>query len=350
MRWYQLFLKKLKNFKIFNTMKIRKLLQESNTQSIINTYIPFEFTSKSKEVLKSLDGIKSYFFYYPKNEDLFNSKLSNDDEAPDYGPKSWEYYQLNLISPSDWAHILSKLKPKFKDKFLSQKKDKIPTVHKEFLKWAKSNLNFNDFQVKLTDTLDDSLQKKLYNKIKDVWEQNDSKKFAKFELKDSVYHVSKNTGLKPGDIIKPYFDAKKYAQGATAGNFGASKATAAFVIADELVEKYRPSSLPSRKKSVFVFKTIKDAIRYGGAAPVYAVSVGKHIWADMNVFDNIAAIINDTYEAADYHGWDEKELQAELVDMAEDDIKKYWSGKPGRKPPVWEGISNEPLTVLKRVK
>ena len=188
-----------------------------------------------------------------------------------------------------------------------------------------------------------------HNKIIKIWNDLKSKSFDQYRIEGAYYHVSINDKLKPGDIIKPYFDSEEYAKIATQGSIGGYAAAMSFKFTENVLEENRPSSAPARDKSNYIFKVVDDAVEYlhGGDRPIYAVkATGKILWVDMKWVDEIQseiALFADQYE--DPTPEDEKEYHNTLNEMA----KKYWAGE-STGDPVWEGITKSNLEVIKKVK
>lgn len=161
--------------------------------------------------------------------------------------------------------------------------------------------------------------------------------------KKTYYHTSP-INYNVGDVIKPYFDSDKYS---TDDGSAPIRKTV-----ETILNKTKPSNLPSRDKSVFIFKTLADAKRYAkdmSSRYVYIVSSPASIaWHDMNWIDYIFG------KAA---AWSLGTMPSYELKQLKSYAMLYWNGESTVqhtsgyfKTPIWEGMAKGSVEVIKKVK
>jgi hypothetical protein len=330
-------------------IRLVDLLKEVTSQTFLADKILLHFpTVIAKDIKKAFSGVEFYVLaFYEKNfpggetqKKYINSLIGGGD------------YNLSvLITKADFEAVVRRMNPKFANNIKDRLQAQRPVLG-NFTSFMYKNLDMEDFKYKADDYFSNegAVSDDAHNKIIKIWNDLKSKSFDQYRVEGAYYHVSANDKLKPGDIIKPYFDSEEYAKIATQGSIGGYAAAMSFKFTESVLEENRPSNAPSRDKSNYVFKVVDDAVEYlhGGDRPIYAVkAVGEVLWVDMKWVDEIQSEISlfsaDRYD--DPTPEEEKEYRDNLDEMA----KKYWAGKP-TEDPVWEGITKSNVEVLKKVK
>jgi hypothetical protein len=330
-------------------IRLTDLLKEITSTSFLEDKILLRFpTVIAKDIKKAFSGVDFYVLaFYEKNFPGGETQKKYINSFMDGG----DYNAPVLISKADFEAVVQRMNPKFASNIKTRLQAQRPVLG-HFTSFMYKNLDIEDFKYKADDYFanEKAITDEVHNKIIKIWNDLRSKSFDQYRVEGAYYHVSANDKLKPGDIIKPYFDSKEYAKIATQGSIGGYAAAMFFRITEVVLEKNRPSSAPSRDKSNYVFKVVDDAVEYlhGGDRPIYAVKVtGKVLWVDMKWIDEIQSEISlfsdDRYDDPDPE--EEKEYNDKLNEMA----KKYWAGKPTQDP-VWEGITKGNLEVIKKVR
>ena len=301
----------------------------------------------AKDIKKAFGEVDFYVLaYYEKN-------FPGKETQKKYFDGFWyggDYNTPVLISKADFEAVVQRMNPKFASNIKTRLQAQRPVLG-NFTSFMYKNLNMEDFKYKADDYFNNesSIRDEVHNKIIKIWNDLKSKSFDQYRVEGAYYHVSANDKLKPGDIIKPYFDSKEYAKIATQGLIGGYATTFSFRVTENVLEENRPSNAPSRDKSSYVFKVVDDAIEYlhGGDRPIYAVKVtAKVMWVDMKWVDEIQSeVASFSSEDDDPSPEDAKEYNAKINAMA----KKYWAGKPTADP-VWEGIIKSDIEVIKKVR
>jgi hypothetical protein len=328
-------------------IKLKKLLKEATTKAFLQDKVSIRFPSViAKDIKNAFSGIDFYIF-------KFNSEYFPPKETQKRYDRSGFISVHILLSKSDYNKALERVSPKYA-KDLNNKLNLKTTPNLEnFTNFLYQNINVKDFKFNSDLYFENikSVEEKVHKKIEDIWNKVKSNSLDVFRVKDAYYHVAINDNLNPGDKIKPYFDAGLYAKQFTQ-RVGGDNSAQSFSITEDFLEENRPSGLPSRDKSAYIFKTVDDAIEYlhGGNRAIYAVKpIGSVVWVDMKWVDEIQSEILYFYNdcSNDYceDSEDEKLLHKNLHDMA----KKYWNGT-ATSSPVWEGITKGELEIIKKVK
>lgn len=263
---------------------------------------------------------------------------------------------INVITKSDYEKALNYIKnPKSRNRLQS-------FVYPNFISDVLAKDNFLDFLIKhnsydlYKSTFKDIFEGKFdsFQITADLWNGDKQSELISYRIEGAYYHVSLKDNLKPGEEIKPYFNSEKYVKNLTKGLIGGYAMQDAFKVIEEVLEKNRPSNMPSRNNSTFIFKTLDDAIEYlhGGDRPIYAIKPkGEVIWVDMNWVDEMNYEFNSYAKDMEdiYDKDDEDEIYKSFSNNIENIAKKYWSMKPTNDP-VWEGITKNSIEIIKRVK
>ena len=330
-------------------IKLKDILEEITSTSFLEDKILLRFPSViAKDIKKAFSGVDFYVLaFYEKNFPGGETQKKYINSFQGGG----DYDAPVLISKADFETVVQRMNPKFASNIKTKLQAQRPVLG-NFTSFMYKNLDMEDFKYKADDYFNDesSIVDSVHTKIIEIWNDLKSKSFDPLRVKGAYYHVSINDRLKPGDIIKPYFDSKEYAKIATQGSIGGWQAEMSFKITESVLEENRPSSAPSRDKSSYVFKIVDDAVEYlhGGDRPIYAVkATGKVSWVDMKWVDEIQSEISlfSSDRDDDPNPEEEKEYHDTLNEMA----KKYWAGKP-TEDPVWEGITKGGLVVIKKVR
>lgn len=330
-------------------IRLRDILKEITSTSFLEDKILLRFpTVIAKDIKKAFSGVDFYVLaFYNKNfpGEKTQKKYINSFQG------GGDYNAPVLISKTDYEAVVRRMNPKFASTIKTRLQAQRPVLG-NFTSFMHKNLDIEDFKYKADDYFanESSIRDEVHNKIIKIWNDLKSKSFDSLRVEGSYYHVSVNDKLKPGDIIKPYFDSEEYAKIATQGSLGGWQAEMSFKFTENILEENRPSNAPTRDKSSYVFKVVDDAVEYlhGGDRPIYAVkATAKVLWVDMKWVDEIQSEIGlfnyDRYD--DPTPEEEKEYHDTLNEMA----KKYWAAKP-TKDPVWEGITKDTLEVIKKVR
>jgi hypothetical protein len=330
-------------------IRLKDLLKEITSTSFLEDKILLQFpTVIAKDIKKAFSGVDFYILaFYEKNFPGGETQKKYINSFQGGG----DYNAPVLISKADYEAVVQRMNPKFASNIKTRLQAQRPVLG-NFTGFMYKNLDMEDFKYKADDYFanERSIRDEVHNKIIKIWNDLKSKSFDKFRVEGAYYHASANDKLKPGDIIKPYFDSEEYAKIATQGSIGGYAAAMSFKFTESVLEENRPSNALSRDKSNYVFKVVDDAIEYlhGGDRPIYAVKVTEKVsWVDMKWVDEIQSEIalfsSDRYDEPSPE--EEKEYRDTLNKMA----KKYWAGKPTQDP-VWEGITKGNLEVIKKVR
>lgn len=330
-------------------IKLQDILKEITSTSFLEDKISLQFpTVIAKDIKKAFSGVDFYVLaFYEKNFPGGETQKKYINSFQGGG----DYNVPVLISKVDYEAVVKRMNPKFASNIKTRLQAQRPVLG-NFTSFMYKNLDMEDFKYTADDYFInvEKIEDDVHDKIIKIWNDLKSKSFDPLRVKGAYYHVSVNDKLKPGDIVKPYFDSKEYAKIATQGSIGGWQAEMSFKYTENVLEENRPSNAPSRDKSSYIFKIVDDAVEYlhGGDRPIYAVkATGKVLWVDMKWVDEIQSEISlfnvDRYD--DPTPEEEKEYHETLNEMA----KKYWAGTP-TKDPVWEGITKGNLEVIKKVK
>jgi hypothetical protein len=330
-------------------IRLGDLLKEVTSQSFLTDKIALQFpTVIAKDIKKAFSGVDFYVLaFYEKNFPGGETQKKYIGSFMGGG----DYNAPVLISKADFEAVVQRMNPKFASNIKTKLQAQRPVLG-NFTSFMYKNLDMEDFKYKADDYFANeiSIRDEVQSKIAKIWNDLKSKSFDQLRVEGAYYHVSANDKLKPGDVIKPYFDSEEYAKIATQGSIGGYAAATSFRITESVLEENRPSNAPSRDKSNYIFKVVDDAVEYlhGGDRPIYAVkATGKVLWVDMKWVDEIQseiALFNaDRYD--DPTPEEEKEYRDNLDKMA----KEYWAGKQ-TEDPVWEGITKNNIEVIKKVR
>lgn len=333
-------------------IRLIDLLKEIIDDAFFNDKVALRFpTVISKDIKQALQGVELWNFAWKEaNFDSRSDTFKKYNDSLGGGDAN----DLVAIKKSDFDRVVSAIKNgKMQDRFKSfLVKEPWPKILQfgRFLKFLRDNNAYNKYKT----TIDGIDFFKFNDVTKDIWNSNKQKEFESFKVEGAYYHVSANENLKPGDIIKPYFDSKEYVKNITGGSSMGNKIEMAFKFIESILEETRPSSAPSREKTTYVFKTIDDAVEYlhGGDRPIYAVKpLGDVYFVDMKLVDEMNHEVNSCAE------------DMELIDdKKEEDIrfkeykstmnrlaKQYWA-KKASDDPVWEGLTKQNIEVIKKVR
>lgn len=333
-------------------IRLIDLLKEVTNDNFFNDKVALRFpTIISKDIKQTLQGIELWEFAW--KEANFDSRSDTYKKYND-GMGGGDSNYIIAIKKVDFDKALSAIKnSKMRDRFKSFLiKKPWPEILQfgRFSKFLRDTNSYNKYKTSI-DSID---YFKASNITANIWNKNKQKEFSSLKVEGAYYHVSANDNLKPGDIIKPYFDSEKYVKTMTGGGSMANRAETAFKFIESILEENRPSSAPSREKTTYVFKTIDDAVEYlhGGDRPIYAVKLlGDVYFVDMRLIDEMNYAINqyaeDIEQVDDKKEEDRlfKEYKLTMTKLA----KQYWA-KKASSDPVWEGLTKQNIEVIKKVR
>ena len=333
-------------------IRLIDLLKEVTDDAFFNDKVALRFpTVISKDIKQALQGVELWNFAWQEaNFDERSSTFKKYNNSIGGGDAN----QVIAVKKSDFGRTVSAIKnSKMQDRFKSfLVKEPWPKLL-QFGRFSKFLRDTNSYD-KYKTTIDNIDYFKFDDITANIWNKNKQKEFSSLKVEGAYYHVSANDSLKPGDIIKPYFDSKEYVKNTTGGSSMGNKVEMAFKFIESILEENRPSSAPSREKTTYIFKTIDDAVEYlhGGDRPIYAVkALGDVYFVDMKLIDEM------NYEVYSYA--EDIEL---IDDKKEEDrrfreykltmnklAKQYWAKKASADP-VWEGLTKENIEVIKKVR
>jgi CRISPR/Cas system-associated protein endoribonuclease Cas2 len=340
-------------------IRLVDLLKEITNDSFFNDKLALSFpTIISKDIKQALQGIELWQFAW--KEANFDSR-SDTFKRYDDSFKGGDANNVIAIKKSDFDRAISAIKnSKMRDKFKTFMLKKPWPEILQFGRFSKFLRDTNSYD-KYKTTIDNLDYFKADDITAGIWNKNKQEEFASMKVEGAYYHVSANDNLKPGDIIKPYFDSKEYLKTMLGGTSMAGKVEFAMKVIEDTLEENRPSSAPSRQKTSYVFKTIDDAVEYlhGGDRPIYAVkTVGDVYFVDMKLIDEMNYEINDYISGLDDSIADDDEerreannenSRKEMVKKINKLAKQYWA-KKASSDPVWEGLTKKNIEVIKKVK
>jgi len=333
-------------------VRLIDLLKEVTDDAFFNDKVALRFpTVVSKDIKHALQGINLWEFAW--KEANFDSR-SDTFKKYNNSIGGGDANDLIAIKKSDFNRVVSaiknnKMQDRFKSFLVKEPWSKLLQLGR-FSKFLRDNNAYNKYKTTV-DGIDFS---KFNDVTKSIWNSNKQKEFGALKVKGAYYHVSANDNLKPGDIIKPYFDSKKYVKSTIGGSSMGNKMEMAFKFIESFLEENRPSSAPSREKTTYVFKTIDDAVEYlhGGGRPIYAVKpLGDVYFVDMKLIDEMNHEVNsyaEDIELIDDKKEEDrrfKEYKSTMNKLA----KQYWAQKASGDP-VWEGLTKENIEVIKKVR
>lgn len=335
-------------------IRLIDLLNEVTNDNFFNDKVALSFpTVVSKDIKQALQGIDLWQFAW--KEANFDSR-SDTFKKYDSTIKSGDANDIIAIKKVDFERALSSIKnSKMQDRFKSFLiKKPWPAILQNgyFLKFLKDTNSYNEYKT----TIDNIDFFKANDITANIWNKNKQKEFSSLKIEGAYYHVSANDNLKPGDIIKPYFDSKEYLKTMLGGSSMGGQVEYAMQVIEDTLEETRPSSAPSRQKTTYIFKTIDDAVEYlrGGDRPIYAVKpLGDVYFVDMNLIDEMNGEINIYINDVSCSVADDDEecerLHKEMLTKIEQLAKQYWA-KKASSDPVWEGLTKQNIEVIKKVR
>jgi len=199
--------------------------------------------------------------------------------------------------------------------------------------------------------------------IKHIYESAVSKILKQFDPEQLgaeeglFYHITpKNSGLKEGFVMAPYFTGAKERD-----RMGAE--TDELQGWEELLESARPGNAPSRLNTAFGFPDATSTAAYNRTwkGEIWlAKALGETVVVDMRIPEELESIeISMGDWTGKYHDdgepYDEEELARNKKYLDQFDlkikelVKKYWAGEPGTRKPVWEVLVGPPgLKLIRR--
>lgn len=333
-------------------IRLKDLLKEIADDAFFNDKVALGFpTVVSKDIKQALQGIDLWQFAWKEaNFDSRSDTFKRYNDTMSGGDSN----DIIAIKKVDFERALSAIKnSKMRDKFKSFLiKKPWPALLQGgyFLKFLRDTNSYDKYKT----TIDNVDYFKADDITANIWNKNKQKEFSSLKVEGAYYHVSANDNLKPGDIIKPYFDSKEYVKTITGGGSMGNRVEIAFKFIESILEKNRPSSAPSREKTTYVFKTIDDAIEYlhGGDRPIYAVKLlGDVYFVDMKLVDEMNHEVNSYAE--DIELIDDKKEEdrrfKKYISTMNKLAKQYWA-KKASEDPVWEGLTKQNIEVIKKVR
>jgi hypothetical protein len=340
-------------------IKLFDLLVEVSNANFFNDKIALNFpTVVAKDIKLSFDSIEVWKFTW--SADNFENIGKTYKKYKDGLGK----YSVIAISKSNFDKVISDTKnPKMQDRirtFVQQKPWDEILQSGLFLKFLIDTNSIDKYKT----TADKVINREFDSEeiTKNTWNTLKQLEFGKIKVEGAYYHVSVNNKLKPGDIIKPYFNSEEYVKKAISSNPFDRTSADTFRLIEDVLEKLRPSEAPSRDKTSYIFKTIDDAVEYlhGGDRSIYAIKpLGKVYFVDMNWIDKMNVEINDYVDIIDYEDDEEliDEAHKEMMKNINEMGKYYWSQKSTDEidtdygpEPVWEGLTKENIEVIKQVR
>ncbi len=335
-------------------IRLADLLKEVTNNNFFNDKVALRFpTIVSKDIKQALQGIDLWQFAW--NEANFDSRSDTFKKYVD-GMGGGDSNDIIAIKKVDFEQAVSTIKnSKMRDRFKSFLiKKPWPAILQSgrFLKFLRDSNSYNEYKT----TIDNVDFFKADDITANIWNKNKQKEFSSLKVEGAYYHVSANDNLKPGDIIKPYFDSKEYLKTMLGGSSMGNEVEYAMQVIEDVLEENRPSSAPTRQKTTYVFKTIDDAVEYlhGGNRPIYAVkALGDVYFVDMNLIDEmnheINSYINDVSCSIADDDEECEKLHKKMLTNINQLAKQYWSQKAS-KDPVWEGLTKQNIEVIKKVR
>lgn len=333
-------------------IRLTNLIKEIGIDGFFNDKIALSFPSViAKDIKKSLQNINLWQFAW--------KEANFDDRSSTYkkyntGSGGGDANDIIAIKNIDFEQAVSAIKnSKMQDRFKSfVVKQPWPKIlqYGRFSKFLKDTNSYDKYKTNI-----DNINWFKSNDITaDIWNKNKQKEFSSLKVEGAYYHVSANDKLKPGDIIKPYFDSKHYIKTMLGGSSMGGKIEFAARIIEDVLDENRPASAPSRDKTTYVFKTIDDAVEYlhGGNRSIYAVKPkGQVYFVDMSLIDEMNYEINSHIEVMDMmdNKKQQKDLEREFKSTLNNLAKQYWAKKASTNP-VWEGLTKQDIEVIRKVK
>lgn len=335
-------------------IRLKDLLKEVTNDNFFNDKVALSFPAVvSKDIKQALQGIELWQFAW--KEANFDSRSATFKKYDDT-MKGGDANDIIAITKVDFEKTISAIKnSKMRDKFKSFLiKKPWPAILQNgyFLKFLRDTNSYDEYKT----TIDNVDYFKAGDITAKIWNKNKQKEFSSLKVEGAYYHVSANDNLKPGDIIKPYFDSKEYLKTMLGGRSMGGQVEYAMQVIEDTLEETRPSSAPSRQKTTYIFKTIDDAVEYlhGGDRPIYAVKpLGDVYFVDMNLIDEMNGEINIYVNDVSCSVADDEEecerLHKEMLTKIEQLAKQYWA-KKASSDPVWEGLTKQNIEIIKKVR
>jgi len=335
-------------------VQLMDLLKEVTDDAFFNDKVALSFpTVIAKDIKQALQGVELWNFAWKEaNFDSRSDTFKKYNDSMDGGNAN----DVIAIKKSDFDSAAlaiknSKMRDRFKS-FLVKKPWPEILQFGRFSKFLRDNNAYNKYKT----TIDGIGFFKFDDVTKSIWNSNKQKEFGALKVEGAYYHVSANDNLKPGDIVKPYFDSKEYVKNMTGGSSMGGKVEFAMQVIEDTLEENRPSSAPSRQKTTYVFKTIDDAVEYlhGGDRPIYAVkALGDIYFVDMKLIDEmnheINSYINDVSCSVADDDEECEKLHKEMLSNIKQLAKQYWA-KKASEDPVWEGLTKQNIEIIKKVR
>ena len=333
-------------------VRLIDLLKEVTNDNFFNDKVALSFpTVISKDIKQALQGVDLWQFAWKEaNFDSRSATFKKYNNTMSGGDSN----DIIAIKKADFEQTISTIKnSKMRDRFKSFLiKKPWPAILQNgyFLKFLRDTNSYNEYKT----TIDNIDYFKSDDITANIWNKNKQKEFSSLKVEGAYYHVSANDNLKPGDIIKPYFDSKEYVKTVTGGGSMGNRVETAFKFIESILEENRPSSAPSREKTTYVFKTIDDAVEYlhGGDRPIYAVKpLGDVYFVDMRLVDEMNHEVNsyaEDIELIDNKKEEDRRFK-EYKSIMNRLAKQYWAKKASADP-VWEGLTKQNIEVIKKVR
>ena len=333
-------------------IRLKDLLNEVTNDNFFNDKIALSFPSViSKDIKQALQGVDLWQFVWKEaNFDSRSATFKKYNNTMSGGDSN----DIIAIKKADFEQTISTIKnSKMRDRFKSfliKKSWSAILQNGYFLKFLRDTNSYNEYKT----TIDNIDYFKSDDITANIWNKNKQKEFSSLKVEGAYYHVSANDNLKPGDIIKPYFDSKEYVKTVTGGGSMGNRVETAFKFIESILEENRPSSAPSREKTTYVFKTIDDAVEYlhGGDRPIYAVKpLGDVYFVDMRLVDEMNHEVNsyaEDIELIDNKKEEDRRFK-EYKSIMNRLAKQYWAKKASADP-VWEGLTKQNIEIIKKVK
>ena len=333
-------------------IRLKDLLKEVTDDTFFNDKVALRFPAVvGKDIKQALQSTDLWQFAWKEaNFDSRSDTFKKYNDTMSGGDAN----DIIAIKKIDFEKTVSAIKnSKMRDRFKSFLiKKPWPAILQNgyFLKFLRDTNSYNEYKT----TIDNIDYFKSDDITANIWNKNKQKEFSSLKVEGAYYHVSANDNLKPGDIIKPYFDSKEYVKTVTGGGSMGNRVETAFKFIESILEENRPSSAPSREKTTYVFKTIDDAVEYlhGGDRPIYAVKpLGDVYFVDMRLVDEMNHEVNsyaEDIELIDNKKEEDRRFK-EYKSIMNRLAKQYWAKKPSADP-VWEGLTKQNIEVIKKVR
>lgn len=335
-------------------IRLIDLLKEVTNDNFFNDKVALSFpTVISKDIKQALQGVDLWQFAWKEaNFDSRSATFKKYNNTMSGGDSN----DIIAIKKADFEQTISTIKnSKMRDRFKSFLiKKPWPAILQNgyFLKFLRDANSYNEYKT----TIDNIDYFKSDDITANIWNKNKQKEFSSLKVEGAYYHVSANDNLKPGDIIKPYFDSKEYLKTMLGGTSMGGRVEYAMQVIEDTLEENRPSSAPSRQKTTYIFKSIDDAVEYlhGGDRPIYAIKpLGDVYFVDMNLIDEMNHEINAYVSDVSCSIADDDEecerLHKEMLTKIEQLAKQYWAKKASADP-VWEGLTKQNIEIIKKVR